>query len=266
MGIIFAKTIIVFLALIFWKVYQNHGRVFNPLMHTKSLATTLFEALFFCILLLFSKGWGVSRESLPPQEFRSVSMPLFLLLFTLIFFSVYNDGYYMIAMMIMYFLMMPKIYTSISENIRILGIHQWLAQNFQLGQIPLDAIVTKIRFFKRLRIFATSYVVVVLLSNCVRIFVSWRLEWIAIIFQEFIALIMLAILAFMIRPQSSALFSTDQDIFIEEIEDLSESLAQISQLRSFHKTLDVNSMVVVKWPNKRGLSVAVRETRKDRKE
>lgn len=259
-GVLLAKLIIIILAVIFWKVYQRSGLKYNALLHAKGLTSTLFEAVFFCVLLLLSKGWGISRQFLPPQEFRSVSMPLFLLLFTLIFFSVYNDGYYMIAMMLMYFLMMPKIFASIAENVRLLRVHEWGLRNFGVGPISMESVQTKMQFFIRMRILTVTYVVLILISNCMRVFTSWHLEWVSIVIHELIAIAMLAILGFFIRPQLAYLSLSNGDVLLDldELDDLPENLHLLPPFK-LKSSMDLDAMTVVHWPNKKGLALCIKD-------
>ena len=63
-------------------------------------------------------GWRITRWSLPAEDLRTMSVALILLLATLLFFSLYNDSYYFLSLMIMYFFMLPKILAAIGSNLR----------------------------------------------------------------------------------------------------------------------------------------------------
>ena len=151
------KLAVVVVALCYWHTFQATGKDIVQLKYLQSFIYALSETAFFCALLLISKGfpflplslpssplpislylysfplhlipgWRITRSNLPPSEIRTISVALVLLLSTLLFFSFYNDGYYFLSLMIMYFFMLPKIFTSITRNTRALHTHMLLAR------------------------------------------------------------------------------------------------------------------------------------------
>jgi hypothetical protein len=129
----FLKLLVVITALSYWRICQQSGHCLEQLKYLQVFNTSylitfsfyclqsfmfaLSETAFFCSLLLIAKGWRITRARLPSSEIRTISVALILLLSTLLFFSFYNDGYYFLSLMIMYFFMLPKIFTSIARYI-----------------------------------------------------------------------------------------------------------------------------------------------------
>jgi cation transport ATPase len=114
------KLSVVTIALCYWEIMQSQGTGVIPLQYLQSLLFAISETALFCALLLVAKGWRITRTGLPASEIRTIAVALILLLSTLLFFSFYNEGYYFLSLMIMYFFMLPKIFTSITRNTRAL--------------------------------------------------------------------------------------------------------------------------------------------------
>lgn len=254
-GLLTMKVVVVVISLIYWKVYQSTGKKYLPLFYIRGLLYTISETVLIFLLLLISKGWQIVRTGMEPQEFRFIPLPLLFLFLSLTFFSIYNDGYYMMAMIILYFLVMPKLFFNITEIIRALKIQLLIVQTLRLGNEPQRAIKEVLLFYKVIRISTLFYVVSTLLASGTRIFMAWYFEWITIMSGEIISLIMLGIIAYFISPHHFDLLTWNENLFNEEAVDLLLSNPNfLSMLRSSPTTteqsIDLNSAVVVEWPDK----------------
>lgn len=200
------KLAVVMIALCYWHIYQITGEDIVQLKYLQSFIYALSETAFFCSLLLISKGWRITRSNLPPSEIRTISVALVLLLSTLLFFSFYNDGYYFLSLMIMYFFMLPKIFTSITRNTRALHTHMLLARyaNVELNTIP---ILAKIRMFKALRTAVILYLGSILIISSMKIIMWWFLEWVTSCVSELVTIVMVVSVCLLTRPRLNGVFS-----------------------------------------------------------
>lgn len=264
-GLLSMKMIIVIASFVYWKIYQSTGKKFIPLFYTRGLFYTIAETLLIFLLLLISKGWKIIRSSLEPQEFRFIPLPLLFLFLSLTFFSIYNDGYYMMAMIILYFLVMPKLFFNISELVAALKIQLLIVQAFRLGNAPQRALKEYIIFYKVVRISALFYVVATLLASGTRIFIAWQFEWISTLSGEIISLIMVALISYFISPHHFDLLEWTERLFNEDIDELISNPNFLTMMRNRPEPVyfDTNSAVVVQWPDKT-LSLCTKEMR-DRK-
>lgn len=255
-GLLTLKLVVIYISLTYWKVYQSTGKKYLALFYSRGLLYTISETILIFLLLLISKGWEIVRTGLEPEEFRFIPLPLLFLFLSLTFFSIYNDGYYMMAMIILYFLVMPKLFFNITEIIRALTLQLVIVQTLRLGNEPQRAIKEVILFYKVIRIATLFYVVSTLLASGTRIFMAWYFEWITILSGEIISLIMLTIIAYFISPHHFDLLRWNENLFNEEaVELLISNPNFLSMIRnrpspSPETGFDINSAVVIEYPDK----------------
>jgi len=200
------KLAVVVVALAYWHTYESSGHDIAQLKYLQSFIYALSETAFFCSLLLISKGWRITRSTLPPSEIRTISVALVLLLSTLLFFSFYNDGYYFLSLMIMYFFMLPKIFTSITRNTRALHTHMLLARYANV-ELNTDPILAKIKMFKTLRTAVILYLGSILIISSMKIIMWWFLVWVTFCVSECVTICMVVAVCILTRPRENGVFS-----------------------------------------------------------
>jgi len=199
------------------------------------------------------------RAGLPAAEIRSTFVALLVLLSTLLFFSFYNTEYYWLSLILMYFFMLPKIFTSISHNIRMLD-----AQITMFSQ-PTHGIETehftrilsaKRVMFSKIRNCLVGYLISMLLINSlVRVLLLWEYAWVSKVADEVVVLVMFTFVSFHLRPSLHVFFTS-----MDELRPLL-TLQSFLQNRlneedggdgeSAVEPWDVTKTIAVQWPFKR---------------
>ncbi|KYR02842.1 hypothetical protein DLAC_00310 [Tieghemostelium lacteum] len=256
--IVTLKFILIILTMYYWDGADTVGKFNTVLKYFQNLFFSFAETSFFASLFVLSRGWKITRPTLSVAESRTISLILLFLLSVLLFFSFYNDVYYFLSLMILYFFMMPKIFTNITKNIRVLESHLILSRymnsnsqaNYQL----------KKRVFKFLRSAIVLYLGAILFVNSIRIVMVWWLYYISYCVSEPMSVVMLLFLLFTFRPEISSpniyLDSNLSDQMV--IHDLSRSLEHLmndnldpislaSILES--KTFDPKSCIIIQYPS-----------------
>lgn len=188
-----------------------------------------------------------------------------LLLSTLIFFTFYSEEYYYLSLLIMYFFMLPRIFTSLTQNLRSLENQLWLIENARLNLEITPNIEAKARLFKYLRMIVMVYVGGILLVNSLRIILLFSWPWINTINNEFISLGMILALCILLRPRERIFLSIDQnpqgeiDNALRPLMNLQAlldryqiySAEDLQQLQAQNRVepWDMKSTIVVEWPN-----------------
>jgi len=245
------KFLVVIVSLCYWRICEQTGICYDQLRYLQSFLFAVSETAFFCALLLIAKGWRITRVNLPSSEIRTISVALILLLSTLLFFSFYNDGYYFLSLMIMYFFMLPKIFTSITRNTRTLETQLLLISQANMD-VETQSLYHKIRLFKTLRTSVVIYLGSILLVNSMRIIMVWYLDWFNYAMNEVVVLMMMALICFILLPYNRLLFTTagllDGSLFpLFGPDDL---FADTEALISLHDPggPDISDIVVVDYP------------------
>eukprot|EP01114_Cavostelium_apophysatum_P015325 TRINITY_DN4147_c0_g1_i2.p1 TRINITY_DN4147_c0_g1~~TRINITY_DN4147_c0_g1_i2.p1 ORF type:complete len:471 (-),score=51.59 TRINITY_DN4147_c0_g1_i2:63-1475(-) len=207
--IVALKFLVVAAAFSYWQIYETTGESFAAIRYTQSFLFAGAETGFFCALLILAKGWRIIHSTIPTTEIRTIVVALVLLLATLLFFTFYNDGYYFLSLMIMYFFMLPKIFTSITRNTRALEGQLFLLSHANGANRHNDeqAIREKIKLFKYLRSSVIIYLACILLVNSMRIVLIWYLEWLNYFLNELVSLIMTLLICFILLPRNAPLFA-----------------------------------------------------------
>eukprot|EP01113_Clastostelium_recurvatum_P032379 TRINITY_DN4155_c0_g1_i2.p1 TRINITY_DN4155_c0_g1~~TRINITY_DN4155_c0_g1_i2.p1 ORF type:complete len:506 (-),score=129.38 TRINITY_DN4155_c0_g1_i2:28-1545(-) len=204
-AIALTKYVVVILTLLYWRLLEVSGQPVLALHTLQSVLYAASEAGLFCCLLLVSRGWRITRSALPPTEVRTMAVAITLLLATLLFFSFYNSTYYFLVQLILYFFMMPKIFTSITRNTRALHAQILLIRPANHATTaPLHA---KIRMFKILRTAVILYLGSLLLVSSMKIIMAWFLVWINYCASESASLIMFVLIVCLLRPGPAGVIS-----------------------------------------------------------
>jgi len=243
-------------------MYSSSGSRFTIISTLQSFLFAFSETAFFGVLYLTSKGWRIIRSGLPASEIRSTFIALFILVSTLLFFSFYNTEYYWLSLVLMYFFMLPKIFTSISHNIRTLDSHISAFTNSYLhpalDNIPQYTHLLQVKrtMFVKLRTCLVIYLISMLLVNSlVRILVAWDLLWISRLCDEMIVLCIVGYVAWNLRPGLKVFYTSIEEIrpflalqvFLESRlngEDMDDGV-EISD------PWDISKTIVVQWPQKK---------------
>mmetsp|Transcript_17478 Transcript_17478/g.25998 ORF Transcript_17478/g.25998 Transcript_17478/m.25998 type:complete len:515 (+) Transcript_17478:566-2110(+) len=226
--VILLKLCVVCLSYGYWRVCSDTGYCYNSLEISASLLFAVSECSLFCALLLIAKGWKITRPTMPPSEARTISFALVILLSTLFFFSVYNEGYYFLSLMILYFFMLPKIFHSVTLNTS--SLHAYLTvlngqllqqqdeESVQQTRRIISALHVKLKVFRMLRSSIILYLCFILIASALRIVMVWSLEWITVAINELVVLFMVLLVCIAVRParardglylMTSELFDTD---------------------------------------------------------
>jgi len=163
----------------------------------------------------------------------------------------------------MYFFMLPRIFTSLTQNLRSLENQLWLIENARLNLDITPNITEKARLFKILRTIVMVYVGAILLVNSLRIVLLFSMPWINTINNEFISLGMVLALCILLRPRDRIFLSINQnpqgdiDNALRPLMNLQALLERyqiysaedLQQAQNRVDPWDMNSTMVVKWPN-----------------
>src|SRR5690348_12579188 len=104
--------------------------------------------------------------------------------------------------MIMYFFMLPRIFTSISRNSRALEAQLLLYnQTNRINEVP--SIRTKLKLFKTLRNAVVTYLVSILIINAFKIIVVWYLGWFEVLLSEIVVLLMMCSISYVLLPHNT---------------------------------------------------------------
>ena len=200
-----------------WDQLASVGEVSLYLDLLGSLLFATSECAFFCLLLLVAKGWRITRYQLHTDESRETSYAFIIPLCTLLFFSVYNDGYYFLSMMLLYFFLLPKIFHSIHLNLnglqtRLIIVEDWLYHAEDMDSDEENEaraalmLAIKLMFDCKYSVFHVlkkailTYLVAIFVCNCVKVLIPWEYDWINTIFSESVDACMILVMAYLIQP------------------------------------------------------------------
>jgi hypothetical protein len=258
-GVLVLKEAVVGLIYFYWWMYSSTGHRFTVLSTLQSFLFAFSETAFFGVLYLTSKGWRIIRSGLPATEIRSTFIALIILTSTLLFFSFYNTEYYWLSLVLMYFFMLPKIFTSISQNIRLLDAQIALFMRHTNELVDADrylSLMKRKRFmFHKIRNSLVVYLISMLVVNSlVRVLVAWDYLWITRLCDEVIVVLIVGYVAWNVRPS--------QNIFFTSLEEMAPFLSLRVLLenrlenqgddedRNEVEAWDIHKTVAIQWPFK----------------
>ena len=141
---------------------------------------------------------------------------LLLLLVAFVFHTAYDDGYYVLAMLLLFFFVLPKMSTCVTRNIRTLQAYIWLFVEVGADYTILSRKIKVCRCniavlhnkaFKLLRVLVFSYTGSALFLVCFKIFMIWDYSWVMHAATQLIFLVMGAALCIILRPAKNGNFS-----------------------------------------------------------
>jgi len=260
LGVFILKEVMVIFISFYWWMYSSTGYRFLMISALQSFLFAFSETAFFAALYLTSKGWRIMRSGLPVSEIRSTCIALFILLSTLLLFSFYNTDYYWLSLVLIYFFMLPKIFTSISQNIRILDSHLSIiterSLDLQNVQFYVSLLQVKRSTFVKMRTCLIVYLIGMLLVNSlIRILLAWDLLWISRLCDEMIVVVIVSYVAWNLRPGLKVFFTSMEDIrpfmTLQRLLD-GRIIEEREEGEAEGEPWDVSKTVVVQWPMKIG--------------
>ncbi|EAL68286.1 hypothetical protein DDB_G0278227 [Dictyostelium discoideum AX4] len=251
------KLILIIVQYSFWTDANNLGTYSMALWYIQNIFYSFSETAFFLTLFILSRGLRVTRQTLSRSELKAIFVVGFFLCGVLLFFRFYNDIYYFLSLMILYFFMMPKIFTNITKNLRILYSHSILSRYINnLEQV--NNLSEKKRVFTNLRTSVVLYLGAILFVNSLRIVMVWSLYWLAFTLSEPIFILMISFLCYSFKPNNTSqsifrnpnLDAVDFSEIAQNIQNLLNPvdpvlLSTIMEIRSF----DPTTCHIIKYPS-----------------
>jgi len=265
LGAVTLKLFVMMVQSVYWNLYRD-GRRFDELMYARRIVFAASECCLFGVMLVCSKGWKITRISMRTGELRTLLMALALLFAALVCFSFYSDDYYFLSLMIMYFFMLPKIFSSVTKNVRNLETQVWMAQNVQLPALNANAFSRKLTMFRILRAAVVTYLATILLVNSLRIVLIWYLDWINVAVNEIVALAIVAVLTHILRPGSTGVFTDMEEIthlaMLQTLIERSQDLAANPDAAPRIVPWDTSKTIIIEYPSKINSSMSNNSSRK----
>jgi len=237
--VLLLKLWVCLLSYMYWSSLSRvgHSTEMNSALNGLLFATS--EAIFFLVLMLLAKGWKITCRDLPSSETRGMVFGVLFLLGALLFFSFYNNGYYLLSLVILYFFMLPKIFTGASQNVRLLYAHIIIMTREQPDE-NADLILTlraKMRMFEVLRTTVMIYLSLVLFVIGSKILLPYKVNWITYLFFESLVFIVVLTIAFILHPSRTRVFAE------LELSELSNNLDLHSILEDYNHFIGGGSSV-----------------------
>lgn len=254
--VMFFKFSVVMVSLSYWRIYQLEGIRLSFIDYLRNLLYALSETFFFCVLLLIAKGWCVTRRTLPLNEIRSFAMGLLLLLAILIFFTFYNEEYYFLSLTIMYFFMLPRIFTALTYSAQNLETQYRLLETARVN-VDLRSYQHKVKTFKILKTLVMLYIGAVLIVSSVRFVLMWVVTWVNIPAAEGVTFFVILAVCWLLRPCENGIFTLNVETLrpLTRLQQLLEryQLFQNRDLNEFmhnrDEAWDISNTLLVEWPN-----------------
>eukprot|EP01121_Diplochlamys_sp_Union-15-3_P011386 TRINITY_DN3300_c0_g1_i1.p1 TRINITY_DN3300_c0_g1~~TRINITY_DN3300_c0_g1_i1.p1 ORF type:complete len:230 (-),score=36.55 TRINITY_DN3300_c0_g1_i1:48-653(-) len=185
---------------------------------------------------------------------------------TLLFFSFYNEEYYFLSLLTMYFFMLPKIFANITRNTRTLDMQFMLLRGVNINLDPTP-FLEKIRIFRSLRAVVVFYMAAILIVNSLRIVQWWNLNPFENMGIEVVTFSVVWVVCFLLRPRRYVVYSPD-DFPVIEFPDFDDGY-ELDEVGL--PAYDLSGTVAVQWPTENveerpgtvPLSVCVSENTED---
>ena len=114
---VLSKLLVSAITAYWWEHEMETGTIPLYLTLLSNGAFAVSECLLFGILLLVSSGWCTLSGSLDLEEARTMTSSMIVLLSTLMFFSLYDNAYYFISLLVLYFCLLPKTFAYLARNV-----------------------------------------------------------------------------------------------------------------------------------------------------
>lgn len=214
LGVVVLKGGVALLGRLFWRSLQQSGYVNVWLELAGDFVYAASEAALLTVLTMVAIGWKITMPHMPSSEFRSVMVALALLLSTLLFFSLYNDGYYFLALMILYFFMLPKVFSTASRTGNILHTQALLLSRAVERNEPdsagmrsaIETLMVTLKAVRGLRAFAALYCVVVVGRGVAHMFLPYYLDYVNYMLNEGVSLVACCAVLLLLRPNNYRLY------------------------------------------------------------
>mmetsp|Transcript_20194 Transcript_20194/g.59567 ORF Transcript_20194/g.59567 Transcript_20194/m.59567 type:complete len:400 (-) Transcript_20194:360-1559(-) len=208
------------------------------------MVVILKEPLNLLCLLLVSKGWCITRDTLHHGENRVIVVTV-VLLYASVVFQLFGDTiYWMIPILIAYVVMLVNVVFSIYTNLRILK-----SQLLAMSTLNIDPLSTpayaKYLMFKRLALATAAYVIMELTIHISTTLLRSRL-WIFLMLHQLMELLCVGYIGITFRARPFAtVFQQMQDFGLQLAEQLLPSVTTISI-----NALELSGPGMVEWNEK----------------
>lgn len=246
------KLLYIIIIFIYWKVFELKGIKLFTLQFSKGLLVTLIESFLFYVMLLIAKGYKIVYDEVDPLDMNVIPLPMQTFFFIMMMFTIYNNSYYFLFIAIMYILITPKIFSSISDTLNILSIKLWAVQLLRANSDAQNSLKTKIFLYKAFRIAVIVYTLASIIMYTTIMFITWYYEWFPMLAIEIISFAIFTVIMYMFSPHHSI---DNVEIFAEDaLQELLNNPQFMAVLRSRNELedlkYDVNNTEVIEWPDK----------------
>jgi len=239
----------------YWWIYHQEGIRMSFLMKIADCVFALSETGFFVLLYLLSKGWRIVRPGVPTDGVRTVFVGLAVVLAALLFFSGYNIEYYWLTLLVMYFFILPKVFTSLTEMMSTLeGQIRILSQFPNLATLAQDLRTKKVTLAS-IRSIIVSYFIAVLLINClIKMLISWTYTWVVVAINDLVSYIMYASFCYFLRPRNGLFFLSVDDVTAYTALNL---LNVTNEPTEEIDPWDLTKTMIIQWPGRRSKNFSI---------
>jgi len=215
LGVLLLKFSVLAVICFYWWEYFTKGKRYDLINTFQGFLFSVAQLALFSCLYLIGNGWRILTSGVPRPEIRSTALALIILFCSLLFFSFYNPDYYWLSIILLYFFVIPKIFTSVSNNLRLLDTQLSLYHSNQI--IPSDNYLSEISLkrtlYVGLRNCLLGYLVAILIVNSLlKILLSWEVQWITQLCNELAVLLLVIFVLWNLRPSCGVVFTTLRDL------------------------------------------------------
>lgn len=245
-----------FVGAIYWGICSSSGDCLAQLDYFELFVYSVGETLFFALLFMTARGWSLMIPSLPSTDLRSVAISVVLLMAALLFLSYYSQGYFYLSLMIIYFFMLPRIFSSIGRNMRI--IHQHLGASRHNPTAADDARIlnAKYQFYQQFRKLILLYIAAFLAVTSFRFIADPLLDWIVTLVNELVSCLALFSLMYLLFPTRTSRFAYFAGLDSPPLSQTLDAVLFAANLNNILEDagtpmLDLNEVVIFEMPDER---------------
>ena len=195
-----------------WQTMSDYGYVpgWVDLMHISVVSVN--QGALFCILMLLSRGWLVTRRSLPPGERQtSVTMTILLIVMNMAYRYYEFNNMTFFGLAVTYMTVLAIILSSIARNIRELKMQLMILRQADIDPRSTPA-HTKADMFRRFQMHMFSFICLKVFLEMVMLFLH-KLPWIGHLFTETVDLGLCVSVGYAFRLRQPNPFNTEQGEF-----------------------------------------------------
>jgi hypothetical protein len=246
--VLLLKLSLICAAFLYWNQLRRVGIRSEYIYMADSILVAISESMLFLVLALVAKGWKLTRSSLT-DDARPFTLGVLLVLSSLLIYSLYTDGYYFLSLTILYFFVVPKIFTSSTQNSGVVQAQILLLHDSQRSatitpvereqsEQAIQSLQAKARVFRALRITVVAYFLIVLVVSVLKAVLPYNLKYLSYALNESCMFALLASLAYALRPNQSGVFTqvTMNEIQRLRIEELFQDQLFFERFQDYMRT------------------------------